>query len=154
MPSPAQDTTAEVATQSHKDKFAKLTRSDVGVILKLRRDGLTQAAIAQRLGCSQGTVAKWLSQFTDTTDTAKEFLQASAFRMAKNIVAKGLARDHVQVLNGLGVLQEQSSQGLTLVINGLTLHGTGRGEGAGEVVEGEALSPLQITEAGEGAQNP
>jgi DNA-binding transcriptional regulator YiaG len=118
-------------------KYDRLTSSDLGVLLKLRKDGLTQAEIAQRLGCSQGTVSKWLNILTDTTEPAKEYLRGQAMRMAKNIANNGLARDHVQVLNGLGVLNQQDTAKLTIVINGLTLAGTGRDD----VVDAEVLSP-------------
>jgi transcriptional regulator len=118
-------------------KYDRLTSSDLGVLLKLRKDGLTQAEIAQRLGCSQGTVSKWLNNLTDTTEPAKEYLRGQAMRMAKNIANNGLARDHVQVLNGLGVLNQQDTAKLTIVINGLTLAGTGRDD----VVDAEVLSP-------------
>jgi DNA-binding transcriptional regulator YiaG len=128
------------APQSHKDKYAKLTRSDVGVLLKLRKDGLTQAEIAQRLGCSQGTVAKWLQQFTDTTEPAKEFLRGNALRMAQNIVRKGLARDHVQTLKGLNVLENEGGGGVVVQIGISTSQGT-------------RLSPPVVIEAGESLSN-
>ncbi len=90
---------------AHTPKYSRLTRSDLGVLLKLKRDGLTQAEIAQRLGCSQPTVSKWLDQFEDTTEHAKVFLRGSALRMAENVVKKGKARDHIQALKGIGVLE-------------------------------------------------
>jgi len=140
----------KVAPKSDKPKQKRLTALDIGWLIKAHREGMTQAAIAERLGITQPAVHKWVTQTTDSTDTAKLFLRGSALRMAENIVENGLARDHIQALNGLGVLQESVNTGVTLIINGLTLHGTGRGDGQGEVVDAEPLSPLQLNEAGEG----
>jgi hypothetical protein len=112
----AAETTAAVATQPIKPDYGRLTRSDVGVLLKLHKDGLTQDQIAHRLGCSQPTVAKWLSDLIDTTEPSKAYLRGSALRMAQNIVRKGLPRDHVQALKGLGVLEETQQQGFTVNI--------------------------------------
>jgi hypothetical protein len=103
---------------THKPDYTRLTRSDVGVLLKLRADGLTQAEIAQRLGCNQTTVHNWLTDLTDTTDTAKSFLRGQALRMAQNIVKKGRAADHVAALKGLSVLAEESAGGLVVQIGG------------------------------------
>jgi predicted transcriptional regulator len=104
------------AQPANTPKYDRLTRSDIGLMLKLRKDGLTQAEIAQRLGCNQPTVSKWLGQFTDSTDHAKEYLRGQALRMAKNIVHKGLARDHVAALKGLNVLEEQQNAGVIVQI--------------------------------------
>jgi DNA-binding transcriptional regulator YiaG len=129
-----------------KPKYDRLTRTDLGLLLKYRRQGLTQVEIAQRLGCSQSTVSKWLDDLTDSTEPAKEYLRGQALRMAQNIVKKGLARDHIQALNGLGVLHQQDTGSLTVVINGLTLHGTGKPEPAIDAtfapVDGEVTQDL------------
>ena len=107
---------AKTALVTDKPDYSRLSRSDVGVLLKLKRDGLTQAEIAQRLGCTQSTVSKWLTDLTDTTEPAKEFLKGSALRMAENIVKKGRAADHVAALKGLSVLQEQANAGVVIQI--------------------------------------
>lgn len=100
-------------------KYSRLTRTDLGVLLKLKRDGLSQVEIAQRLGCTQSTVSKWWNEFADTTDVSKEYLRAQAFRMSKNIVRNGRAADHVKTLEGLDVLSNQEVKGgLTIVVGG------------------------------------
>ena len=121
-------------------KYDRLTRTDLGLLVKYHRQGMTQVEIAQRLGCSQSTVSKWVNDLTDTREPAKEYLAGSALRMAQNIVKRGMARDHVQVLNGLGVLNQQDTGKVSITINGLTLAGTGHAEQA-ETVEAEILSP-------------
>jgi hypothetical protein len=94
----------------------RLTQEEVGLVLKLSRDGLTQVQIAQRLGCDQKTVSNWLKDLTDTTDTAKSYLRGQSLKMAQNIVRKGRATDHVAALKGLSVLQEDRSAGLVVQI--------------------------------------
>jgi transcriptional regulator with XRE-family HTH domain len=71
----------------------------------MHKAGKTQTEIAHALGRSQGTVSKWLTTLNDTRDLAKEYLHAKAFRMAENVVKKGQARDHIQALKGIGVLE-------------------------------------------------
>ena len=107
MDSQAIATWAEQQTApAHTPKYDRLTRSDLEALLALKKAGKTQVEIAQALGCSQGTVSKWLSQLTDSTDLAKEYLRGSALRMAKNVVRNGRARDHIQALKGLKVLED------------------------------------------------
>lgn len=89
-------------------KVRRLTAEEIGLVLKLHKEGLTQAAIAQRLDCDQSTVSKWLARLTDTTETAKAFLRGQAFRMARNLVVNGRASDHGKALVGLSVLGDES----------------------------------------------
>lgn len=107
---------AQEPSRSHKPQYAKLTRSDIGVLLKLKRDGLTQTEVAKRLGCNQSTVSRWWDEFEDTTDQSKAYLRGQALRMAQHIVKKGRAADHVAALKGLSVLQEERSAGVVVQI--------------------------------------
>lgn len=107
------------APPAHTPKYSRLTRSDIGTLLKLKRDGLTQVEIAKRLGCHQSTISKWWDEFEDTRDLAKGYLAGASLRMAQNIVKKGRAADHVKALEGLEVLSNQDVKGgLTIVIGG------------------------------------
>jgi hypothetical protein len=126
------------ATPANTPKYRRLTISDVGVLLKLAKDGLTQVEIAQRLGCSQGAVSEWVSKCQDTTDPAKQYLRGQALRMAKNIVVNGAAKDHVAALKGLSVLDEPQQSGLTIQIGG-----------NGQDIKIAVLSPLQLQGSGE-----
>lgn len=101
-----------------KPDYSRLKRDEIGTLLQLHRAGLTQTEIAQRLGCSQRTVSQWLSDLADTTEPAKLYLKGNALRMAQNIVKKGRAQDHVATLKGIGVLEEQQQQGLTVIVGG------------------------------------
>ena len=97
---------------------SRLTQAEIALLFQLHRDGLTQPQIAQRLGCNQPTVSKWLKTLTDTTGVAKEYLRGSALSMAQNIVKNGRAADHVAALKGLSVLHEESHAGVTVVVGG------------------------------------
>jgi hypothetical protein len=129
----------------HKGQGSRLSNAQRAAILKLARLNKSQVEIAQAIGCNQGTVSRWLSDCEDSTEQASTYLRGSALRMAENIVKRGAARDHIQALNGLGVLQGTESRTLNVIINGVALHGVGQDQ----TVEGEILSPQLLTEAGE-----
>lgn len=113
------------AEPRNRPAYDRLTQTDLGLLLKYKREGKTQVEIAQRLGCTQGTVSKWLDKLVDTKEPAREYLAGAALRMAQNIVHRGMARDHVQVLNGLNVLNQQDTGKVSITINGLMLAGLG-----------------------------
>ena len=96
------------ASPAHTPKYERLTRADLDVLLAMKKANKTQVEIAQALGCSQGTVSKWLNALTDSTDVAREYLRGKALHMAKNVVRKGQARDHIQALKGLRVLEDDN----------------------------------------------
>jgi helix-turn-helix protein len=131
------DNATETVAPAESYRYKRLTDADRITILALDDKGLTQTAIAQRLDRSVSTINDVLQTYGSTVDIAKRKLAAAAGRMADNVIDKGLPRDHVKTLEGLGVLAAQTSQGFTLILNGLTIHGTGRSE----AVEGEVLSP-------------
>ena len=133
------------AQPAESPSYTRLTDADRLTILTLHDKGLTQTEIAKRLARSVSTIHEVIQTYAPTVDMAKRKLQASALRMAENVVENGQARDHVKALEGLGVLQATDTANLTLIINGLTLAGTGRDS----VVEGEVLSPPVLQGQGE-----
>ena len=131
----------ETALVAHTPKYDRLTRADLEILRTMRKAGKTQLEIAQALGCTQGTVSKWLTALTDTTDIAREYLGGQALRMAKHVVRKGQARDHVKVLEGLKVLVPDTSS-INIAI-GLSLPGLSKESvTAPETV---TLSPADVT---------
>ncbi len=104
------------ASPAHTAKYSRLTRDDLDVLLAMKKAGKTQVEIAQALGCTQGTVSKWITALTDSTDLAKEYLRGKALHMAKNVVKTGQARDHIAALKGVGVLADDPTQGLVIQI--------------------------------------
>lgn len=124
---------------SQRRPTRRLTAEDIGSMLRYRAEGLTQAQIAQRLGCDQAAVNRWLQKLTDSTDVAKSYLRGSALTMAQNIVKKGRAADHVAALKGLSVLEEERSSGLVIQI--------GCKDSDVSITLGPALSPPTGAEA-------
>ena len=49
---------------------------DLAELRRLHRDGLTQVAIAERLGCRQCTVSRWLARLDDTRALAKAYVRS------------------------------------------------------------------------------
>lgn len=115
---------------AHTKKYKRLTDDQRIAILHLSKAGKTQVEIAQALGCDQATVSRWLSQCQDSSLEATAYLKGRALKMARNIVERGLARDHIQALKGINVLEEQQTQGVTVIVGG-----------GGIVNIGMALSP-------------
>ncbi len=100
---------------AHKPKYRRLTDADRVYMLTLRERGMSQAQIAQQLGCNQSSVSDWLSRCDDKTTHAITFLRGSALKMARNVVDKGSPAVHVDALKGLSVLKEKDTN--SLVVN-------------------------------------
>ena len=114
--------TALTGKPADTPSYTRLTNAERVLILKLRDDGLTQVQIAQRLGRAQSTIADVLHAFEDTTDIASRYLHAKALQMAENIVEKGKPRDHNVTLAGIGVLKQERSADIRLMV-GISLPG-------------------------------
>ena len=100
-----------------KPAYKRLTQDQLLAIVDLRKLGKTQAEIAQTLGCTQQAVSDWLRKTADSTEAASLYLRGQSLRMAKNVVQKGQARDHIQALKGIGVLADDHvGQGLVIQI--------------------------------------
>jgi DNA-binding transcriptional regulator YiaG len=136
------ETAPETPPASRPD-YSRLSQSDIARVFALHKAGLTQTVIAQQIGCSQRAVSKWLQDCTDTTDISKFYLRGQALSMARNIVKKGRAADHVAVLKGLSVLEDNSSSGLVVQIGG-----------GSQVQVNVQLSPQNSVSVGEGVQKP
>lgn len=98
-----------------------LTGSEVADVLRWHSQGLTQEQIAAKFvpPRSQSTISDVLRRLgVDNTASAKAILRGGAADMALNIVKRGQAKDHVNALKGLGVLEEQQQQGLTVIVGG------------------------------------
>jgi transcriptional regulator with XRE-family HTH domain len=111
------------AGTTSKPDYSRLTQAEIKLIFELRKDGLTQTEIAQRLGCSQRTVSEWLADLDDTTEVANLYLRGKALHMAKNVVQNGQARDHIRALEGVGAL-ERADRDIKIAI-GVSLPGLG-----------------------------
>ena len=110
---PAQNTDAPNKGVPH------LRGYEVADILRWSAQGLTQQQIALRLEPprTQKTVSECLARVgPDNSTEAKRILRGGAADMAWNILRKGLPRDHVATLKGIGVLEDVAAQGFTVNI--------------------------------------
>lgn len=98
---------------AHTPAYKRLTDTDRVLITRLHKQGLSQVEIAQRLGCDQSSVSRWLAACQDSTKEATAYLRGQALRMSRHIVQKGRAADHIKALEGISVLQPQASQPIT-----------------------------------------
>jgi hypothetical protein len=78
--------------------------------------GLTQHVIAERLGRSCETINRVIHDYSPTVDLAKQFFAAKSHEMAKRTFRKGRASDYVNVLKGLGVLEDKQQSGVVINI--------------------------------------
>jgi hypothetical protein len=129
--------------------YTRLTDADRITILRLHDQGISQLEISKRLDRAVSTVHEVIQKYAPTIDMARRKLAAGAERMAENIIENGLARDHIQALNGLGVLNQQDTGKVSIVINGLHLHGTARPD----AIEAESVSPVLDAGPGESTEN-
>jgi ParB-like chromosome segregation protein Spo0J len=112
-PQPAPSTTPPA---KHRPDYSRLTNAERAFALKFAAEGFTQAEIAQRLGCTQSAICRWLAQCEDSTGAAKSFLRGSALSMARRVVKDGTPTTDIAALKGLSVLQDEGAQGLTIVV--------------------------------------
>ncbi len=115
MSEPERSEIAPVVPDTHASP-KRFRQGDIALALQLRADGLTYAEIASRMGRSISSVHQVVEQFTDRRDLARDYLQGSSLRMARNIVRKGKASDHVATLNGIGALAPDASAQVAVVI--------------------------------------
>jgi predicted transcriptional regulator len=115
--------TLEHSTAEPIRDYSRLTFDDQKILRAMRDAGKTQVEIAAVLGCSQSTVSKFLSTWTDTRDEARDILRHSASRLAKRIVNGRSEAVAVEVLDRIGVTERpaaasQGNKGQITVIIG------------------------------------
>ncbi len=104
MPEPAIDTPAKRTAD-----YSRLTQAEESLCLHLANDGLTQTAIAQRLGCHPSSVSRTLAAFTDTRELAKRRLQGSADRLVRRVISKATVEESLEVLDRIDVAPKRQS---------------------------------------------
>jgi hypothetical protein len=89
--------TQEVPSAPAPSRGRRFTHAELGMILALNAEGLSQVQIAQRLACDQTAISKLLRRMgTDTTGLAVHAAKASSYRAVKRldaVVRKG-SDDH------------------------------------------------------------
>jgi len=135
-------------TVANTPKYKRLRDLDKAFALRYHADGLTQVEIAQRLGVTQPAISQWLATCHDTTAEAGLYLRGQALPMAEKVVKNGKPADLIKALQGVSVLTEERSAGLTIQIGGsgndvkvAVIHGAF----ATKVSEGERRSADSLT---------
>lgn len=136
-------TTQQTEAVAHTPAYKRLTDVDRVLISKLAANGVPQVEIAQRIGCDQSSVSRWLAACQDSTKEATAYLKGSALKMARKVAASDDPKALIQALKGVSVLQDQQDKGFTVLV------------GNGGVVNfGQALSPPDVVVESERLQNP
>lgn len=139
--------------RAESPSYKRLTDAERLLILQLHDKGWSQLKISQHLSRSVSTVHDVIQAYAPTVDMAKRKLRAGAAKMAENIVERGDPRDHIQALKGLGVLQDEQSQGFTVLVGSGGVVNFGAAPAEAEVLEAEAVSPLRLPGESETSEN-
>lgn len=114
---------AEKQSPAHSPAYKRLTDTDRILITRLAAQGIPQTEIAQRLGCDQSSVSRWLNACQDSTKEATAYLRGQSLRMARKVAGSDDGKVLIQALKGVNVLQEQQQQGVTVLVgNGGTVN--------------------------------
>jgi predicted transcriptional regulator len=121
---------ASTSTPIKRDQ-PRLTRTEIALAWNLHQEGLTQAAIGQRLGVSQVAISQLLRKFHDTSDIGKQLAKAESFNSVRRLVRFSKTRDKVGLEAGKTLLQvagltekQQQTNVAVQVIVGQPLAGT------------------------------
>lgn len=95
--------------------------ADEALILKLAADDLNQTEIAQRVGCSQSSVSRLLTEFTDSRRYARAILDRDAASVAARLAQTKHAPTMLELMRDLGVTEKkapvgESKGGVTVLI--------------------------------------
>ena len=121
-PLPAETQTPASVTDltlpAHQPKYKRLSDDQRVAILKLAKLDKTQADIAHTVGCDQASVCRWLNMNRDSSEAASSLARGQSLRMMSSVIRYGKPADHINVLKGIGVLQDQQNVGLSIHIGG------------------------------------
>jgi transcriptional regulator with XRE-family HTH domain len=129
-------TQTETAPPAHKSpnspSYKRLSLDQIGTVLRLHNENLTQAQIAQIVGVDQSAICRILQKVAiDRTDLAVATAKAQSFSAVRSLVRWGKTRDKVgldankTLLNIAGVTEKRQDHGVSLQVNvGVALPGT------------------------------
>ena len=130
-------------------RYKRITPEDTEMILALRERGKTYPEIAQQVNRSLATIHNVVQAYAPTVNLGKRKLDASWLRLVENVVRNGSPTDHARLI-GRKFIEQNSNIQLSVLVNGIELHGSGVPQGS---IEGEVVSPPQITEQSESDRN-
>lgn len=107
--------------------YSRLSRAELALILQFHDEGLTQVAIATKVGCSQATVSRTLQDFSSTTHLAKLRANNQALKVAEAAIKGSIQAAHngkpesaLELLDRLDIApkrrDEASSSQVTVIV--------------------------------------
>ena len=94
--------------------YSRLTQTEIILALKLAEEGLTQSQIAQRVGCTQPTISRLLSEYGDSRELAKRRLHNAADRLAERVIKDATVEESLEVLDRIGVAERRRDQAVSM----------------------------------------
>lgn len=120
VPAPESANLTSISPQRPKQSGRATIPADVVAILGLRGRGETVDSIAEKLGIARSTVGDICKRWADSRPLAKEFLQSRSYKIARRLVRSGTPQTDVKVLQGLGVLQPDTTAQIAVVLGSPT----------------------------------
>lgn len=111
---PSAPDTSVSNTPTHK----RLSDLDKAFALRYSAEGMTQVAIAKRLGVTQPSISQWLAKCQDTTAEAGLYFRGQALPMAQKVRKYGKPDVLLKALQGVGVIDAEARGGITIVVGG------------------------------------
>lgn len=106
-----------VVNQPHSDTLTdgrkRLTHRDIALILKLAEAGKMGKEIAGVIGVSEATVSRTLTEWADTREIARRYLDRSALQVAERAAVES---EPLAVLERIGVVEGPKSQGPSVAV--------------------------------------
>ena len=140
---------AEARAMASGDRPHPLSRIErAQIIVASKRAGMTLPRLASEFARSDDEIAAVLRDSADTRDVARQLIRSSAAELADRMVADADPVTALDILERVDVVRPKKGGGdtgkLTLILNGITLHGTGH-PASEDVVEGDVLDvPLAL----------
>ena len=147
LPEPAdvQQANTEPPKQPKAPRYKQVTPQETETILAMREKGRTITDIAIELNRSTETIHRTLSAYQPTINLGRQKLDASWLKLVENVVRNGSPTDHARLV-GRKFIEQNSNIQLSVLVNGIELHGSGVPQGS---IEGEVVSPPQLPEQSE-----
>lgn len=116
------------------------------IVIASKREGMTIPRLASAFARSDEEIVAVLDGWVDTRPVAKHLIHVQAAELANRMMTEADPAVALDILERVDVVRPKKGGGesgrVTLILNGITLHGTSAQ--AGEVVEGDVLAPLVL----------
>ena len=140
---------AEARAMANGDAQRPLSRIErAQIVVASKRHGMTVPQLASEFARADQEIAAVLREASDTRDVARQLIRSSAAELADRMVAEADPVTVLDILERVDVVRPKKGGGdtgkLTLILNGITLHGTGN-PAPDDVVDGDVVDvPLAL----------